>query len=191
MENGLHLNRTHLLKQYFFRWLETERLSQDSAVEEIRQASIRIGLDDVIQTIDRFFSHQGTLQSLTSNRSNFMRWIGHQENGEKICERKLWHIELAVVAAMPSEISTAYLNAVYGPANKKVVTNTHGEQMNILDALRLADKETSEARVAAIGLDEHCPEPNIISALQEIDEGVEALQALRATVCLIRKNRIG
>ncbi|WP_370052434.1 hypothetical protein [Neptunomonas sp.] len=120
---------------------------------------------------------QSTADPFNDNRVNtqkIMRWMGLDSSVNESRE-KLFEFEPVIVAAMPNDIRTSYLNAIYNPAGVLAVCSrtVNPDKVREVSAACLT-KESSESVIAALEL------PAQPSLTQVIDAHREHLEASAA-----------
>jgi hypothetical protein len=144
------------LQQLIFainRWLELPKCSRSIICGAIVEAVDELGLADVLAKDGITFNRTDDLYNdMRVNAQKIFRWLGQYEGTHAFPDR-LFHLEQAILAAMPENIRLDYLNDIYGMMGL-VVCSSQSSTTGI-DSSRMAatlTKEQMEAQVSVIEL---------------------------------------
>ncbi|MCU8086851.1 hypothetical protein [Shewanella sp. SM21] len=174
-----HKSRLDLLMVAIHRWLEMPKVSRSIIASEIVTAANELGLMPLLA--NEGISFNSTSDPYNDSRVNaqkIFRWLGQYQETHAMPER-LFHVEQAILAAMPQPLKLNYLNAVYGMVGVTVVAD-HGFSRYEINTAALAitlTKENSEAQVAVIQLGNSPSRDEVVTAYRELTESRGTTQA--------------
>ena len=174
-----HKSRLDLLMVAIHRWLEMPKVSRSIIASEIVTAANELGLIPLLA--NEGISFNNTSDPYNDSRVNaqkIFRWLGQYQETHAMPER-LFHVEQAILAAMPQHLKLNYLNAVYGIVGVTVVAD-HGFSGNEINTAALAitlTKENSEAQIAVIQLGNAPSRDEVMAAYRELTESRGTTQA--------------
>lgn len=156
------------------RWLEQPKASRSKITAEIVQSAEDCGLTEQL-------ANEGITFNSTDDIYNDMRVnVGHYEGIHPFHDR-LWHIEVAILGAMPEALRLNYLNDVYGVIGALVCARQQNGQN--IDATRMAASLTKEQMEAQISVIELGYRPDLHAAktaYREVSEAVATGTAVLA-----------
>jgi hypothetical protein len=105
------------------------------------------------------------------NAQKIFRWLGQYEGQHALPER-LFHVEQALLAAMPIELRVGYLNDVYNMVGVTVVVDHVSDVMSLSadDMAATLTKENCDAQVAVIRLGINPSRHQVKTAHRELRE---------------------
>ena len=166
-------SRLDLLMVAVNRWLEHPKASRSKITAEIVQAAEDFGLTKQLANEGITFNRTDDIYNdMRVNAQKIFRWLGQYEGVHPFHDR-LWHIEVAILGAMPEELRLAYLNDVYGVIGALVCARQQDGQN--IDATRMAaslTKEQMEAQVSVIELGDRPDLWAAQTAHREVSEAV-------------------
>lgn len=146
-------SRLDLLMVAINRWLELPKTSRSTICSEIVKAVDGLGLTQVLAQEGITFTYSHDLYNdMRVNAQKIFRWLGQYEGTHAFPDR-LFHLEQAIVAAMPESIRLDYLNEVYGMTGAVVCSQQSNQ--GLVDTARMAaslTKEQMEAQISVIEL---------------------------------------
>jgi len=169
-------SRLDLLMIAINRCLETPRFNRSMLCGEVIEAIKKLNLVDVLEREGITFNTSDDLfNDMRVNAQKLFRWLGQYE-GQHAFPDRLFHLEQAIVAAMPEHIRLDYLNSVYNMVDvivclRSKATLTTGTAQEIISS---SVKESSEAHVALIGLESNPTDNQILAAYKEAGESAVA-----------------
>lgn len=184
MKNGSRkLNRLEILKKHLIEWQRLPDTSKRVLATHVVEACERLGIIEVLAIEGiKFSTHHNAYTQQTQNGQTLSRWLGEYNDSPQ--EDRLFHVEQAIVAAMPEQIRINYLSDVYNGCGICVTSPLSGEVSfsNIVQAVKKMTKESAEAESSAID----CMANNDIEisakAIKEIDEAVAALLQTKSAI---------
>ena len=164
------------------RWLELPKASQAKICEEIIQSAHAMGLTNVLAEEGITFNHTDDVYNdMRINAQKIFRWLGRGD-----CHAmpdRLFHLEPAILAAMPDELKLTYLHEVYGQTG--VVICPRQESDKVMNSAHMAAsliKEQMEAQLSVVELGADPSFEKAKRAHKEVSEavatGTEALNSL-------------
>ncbi len=166
-------SRLELLVTAVNRWLEQPKASRSKITAEIVQSAENCGLTEQLANEDITFNRtDDPYNDMRVNAQKIFRWLGQYEGIHPFHDR-LWHIEVALLGAMPEDLRLDYLNNVYGVIGALVCARQQSAEA--IDTCRMAaslTKEHMEAQVSVIKLG---PRPDLQVAQiahREVSEAV-------------------
>ncbi len=146
-------SRLELLVTAVDRWLEQPKASRSKITAEILRSVEARGLTEQLANEGITFNRSDDLYNdMRVNAQKLFRWLGRYE-GVRPSPQCLWHMEAAILGAMPERLRLAYLDEVYGGIDVFVCARQRGGRR--IDATRMAanlTKEQMEAQVSVIEL---------------------------------------
>lgn len=163
--------------------MELPRQTRSIVAQEIVEAVERLGIsDDLHEQGITFTKTNNPANDMRVNAQKIYRWLGHYD-GITNQDDKLFHVEQAIVAAMPEQIRLDYLNDLYAGCGV-VITASQAPQAtkatSLLHAIQIAIKESGEAHAQALQAINDTKA--IKKAEQEIEEAIVALQTMIASL---------
>lgn len=175
-----HKSRLDLLMVAIHRWLEMPKVSRSIMAAEVVTAANELGLMPLLANEGISFNcTDDPYNDSRVNAQKIFRWLGQYQENHAMPER-LFHVEQAILAAMPQHLKLNYLNAVYGMVGVTVVANV-ADGTQPLSPARLAmslTKENAEAQVAVIQLGNAPCRADVLAAYRELTEAKGVTQAV-------------
>lgn len=166
-------SRLDLLVSAINQWLEQPKASRSKITAEIVQAVEDCGLTDQLNNEGITFNRSDDLYNdMRVNAQKIFRWLGQYEGTHAFPDR-LFHLEQAILAAMPEDIHLNYLNEVYGVVG--VVVCTRQSSQEDIDATRMAASLTKEQMEAQVSVIELGTSPGFDAAKKAHREVAEAM----------------
>jgi hypothetical protein len=147
-------SRLDLLMKAINAWLELPKVSRSAMATAVVQAVDDLKLATVLAKEGITFTYSDDIfNDARVNAQKIFRWLGQYEGQHAVPER-LFHVEQALLAAMPVELRIGYLNDVYGMVGVTVVVDYVGDGMSLsaYDMAATLTKENCDAQVAVIHL---------------------------------------
>ncbi|ASX25885.1 hypothetical protein [Candidatus Williamhamiltonella defendens] len=174
-------SRLDLLMAAVNRWLEQPKASRSKITAEIVQSAEDCGLTEQLANEGITFNCTDDIYNdMRVNAQKIFRWLGHYEGIHPFHDR-LWHIEVAILGAMPENLRLNYLNDVYGVIGALVCARQRNGQN--IDATRMAASLTKEQMEAQISVIELGSRPDLHAAktaYREVSEAVATGTAVLA-----------
>lgn len=170
-------NRLAVLRRWLETWAELPRHTRQLVAQDIFEAFTKQGLGEHLSgTGVEFAATDDIHHDMRVRCQKLWRWMGASEE-TKPQPDKLFYIEQVIVAAMPEQIRTGYLNEVYQNAGLSIGIELGGEAMNPAKIAQSLIKEGSEAQLAVINLSPNCTAEEKANALRELHESAAATAA--------------
>ncbi|WP_345887128.1 hypothetical protein [Shewanella algae] len=190
-----HKSRLDLLMVAIHRWLELPKVSRASLAASVVEVVERLGLKQPLAREGISFARtDDPYNDARINAQKIFRWLGQYQECHPNPER-LFHVEQALLAAMPTHLRMAYLNDVYGPIGVTVVADSGlvGGQLEPGRVAAILTKENSEAQIAVITLGSQPTREQVVQCHRELRESratTEAsIQLLEAEFSFLRAGR--
>ncbi|BDM64569.1 hypothetical protein NFHSH190041_20210 [Shewanella sp. NFH-SH190041] len=183
--NITSLSRIDLLNRYVQKWLEMPRMTRAKLADQVVDAYFTLGFDEHLQHtgIKWCLGGDDFEKDMRHNQQKLFRWLGLYEEC-KSSPANLFYVEQVIVAAMPAELKTGYLNEVYMCSGVAVARKAPAKR-ETLDVTELAMKlikESGEAQMAALNLGVNPTKESLITALREISESEAACAEARRAI---------
>ncbi|MFT6910060.1 MAG: hypothetical protein ACJAS1_006788, partial [Oleiphilaceae bacterium] len=124
-------SRLDLLMKAINAWLELPKVSRSAMATAVVQAVDDLKLATVLAKEGIAFTYSDDIfNDARVNAQKIFRWLGQYEGQHAVPER-LFHVEQALLAAMPVELRIGYLNDVYGMVGVTVVVDYVGDGMSL------------------------------------------------------------
>ncbi|MCU8034395.1 MULTISPECIES: hypothetical protein [unclassified Shewanella] len=174
MKTNSHMNigRLSLLMKTIHRVLELPKMTRFALAMDVVEAVDRLGLSEVLAAEGISFARtQDVHNDARVNAQKLFRWLGQYEGQHPQAER-LFHVEQALVAALPEHLRVQYLNDVFGCAGVTVIADqvTDGHVLHVADMAAQLTKENSEAQIAVIHLADAPKREDLLKAHRELKE---------------------
>ncbi|WP_412522084.1 hypothetical protein [Shewanella algae] len=188
-------SRLVLLMCVVHRVLELPRMTRFAFAMDIVEQVDRLGLKELLASEGITFARtDDPYNDSRINAQKIFRWLGQYQECHPNPER-LFHVEQALLAAMPTHLRMAYLNDVYGPIGVTVVEDSGlvGGQLEPGRVAAILTKENSEAQIAVITLGSQPTREQVVQCHRELRESratTEAsIQLLEAEFSFLRAGR--
>ena len=166
-------SRLDLLMFAINRWLEQPKTNRSNIAAEIVQAAEDCGLTEQLANEGIVFNcTEDIYNDMRVNAQKIFRWLG-QYDGLHPFHDRLWHIEIAILGAMPEDLRLNYLTDVYSLIGVLVCARQQGG--NRIDVTRMAASLTKEQMEAQISVIELGASPDLSAtktAYREVSEAV-------------------
>ncbi|MCU8000186.1 hypothetical protein [Shewanella sp. SM95] len=174
MKTNSHVcvSRLNLLMKSIHRVLELPKMNRFALAMDFVAAVDRLGLNDVLATEGISFARTHDVHNdARVNAQKLFRWLGQYEGQHPQADR-LFHVEQALVAALPEHLRVQYLNDVFGCAGVTVIADqvTDGHVLHVADMAAQLTKENSEAQIAVIHLADAPKREDLLKAHRELKE---------------------
>lgn len=172
------VSRLSLLMRTIHRVLELPKMNRFGLAIDFVAAVERLGLNEVLATEGISFARTTDVHNdARVNAQKLFRWLGQYEGQHPQAER-LFHVEQALVAALPVDLRVAYLNDVFGCAGVTVIADqiSDGHVLHVADMAAQLTKENAEAQIAVIHLGAAPSCDELLKAHQELKESAATTQ---------------
>ncbi|MCT8866286.1 hypothetical protein [Shewanella xiamenensis] len=171
-------SRLNLLMKTIHRVLELPKMSRFGLAMDFVAAVDRLGLNEVLAAEGINFARTDDVHNNARvNAQKLFRWLGQYEGQHPQVER-LFHIEQALVAALPEHLRVQYLNDVFGCTGVTVIADrmTDGHVLHVADMAAQLTKENAEAQIAVIHLSVNPNREDLLKAHRELKESAATTQ---------------
>ncbi|ABE56542.1 hypothetical protein Sden_3266 [Shewanella denitrificans OS217] len=178
------VSRLSLLMKTIHRALELPKMTRFALAMDFVAAVERLGFTEVLADEGISFARsQDVHNDARVNAQKLFRWLGQYEGQHPQAER-LFHVEQALVAALPAHLRTQYLNDVFSCVGVTVIADqvTDGAVFKVSEMAASLTKENSEAQVAVIHLGNEPQREQLIAAHRELKESAATTQASMAAL---------
>ena len=175
-------SRLNLLMKTIHRVLELPKMTRFALAIDFVAAVERLGLSEVLAAEGiSFSSSQDVHNDARINAQKLFRWLGQYEGQHPQADR-LFHVEQALVAALPEYLRVQYLNDVFGCTGVTVIADrmNDGHVLHVADMAASLTKENAEAQVAVIHLGCEPKREQLVAAHRELKESAATTQASMA-----------
>lgn len=172
-------SRLSLLMKTIHRVLELPKMNRFGLAMDFVAAVDRLGLNEVLAIEGISFARTDDVHNdARVNAQKLFRWLGQYEGQHPQAER-LFHVEQALVAALPEHLRVQYLNDVFGCTGVTVIADSMRDSyvLKSVDMAATLTKENSEAQVAVIHLGDAPSREQLITAHRELKESAATTQA--------------
>ena len=166
------VSRLNLLMKAINAWLELPKVSRSVLATAVVQAVDDLKLATVLAKEGITFTYSDDIYNdARVNAQKIFRWLGQYEGQHAVPER-LFHVEQAILAAMPVELRIRYLNDVYNIVGVTVVVDlvSDGLSLSTSDMAATLTKENCDAQVAVIHLGINPSRHQVETAYRELRE---------------------
>jgi len=177
-------SRLNLLMKTIHRVLELPKMTRFALAIDFVAAVERLGLSEVLAAEGiSFASSQDVHNDARINAQKLFRWLGQYEGQHPQADR-LFHVEQALVAALPEHLRVQYLNDVFGCTGVTVIADrmSDGHVLHVADMAASLTKENAEAQVAVIHLGPAPKREQLVAAHRELKESAATTQASMAAL---------
>ncbi|MDR9767214.1 hypothetical protein RJP56_14215 [Shewanella baltica] len=177
-------SRLNLLMKTIHRVLELPKMTRFALALDFVAAVERLGLSEVLAAEGiSFASSQDVHNDARINAQKLFRWLGQYEGQHPQADR-LFHVEQALVAALPEHLRVQYLNDVFGCTGVTVIADrmNDGHVLHVADMAASLTKENAEAQVAVIHLGCEPKREQLVAAHRELKESAATTQASMAAL---------
>ncbi|MDT3335677.1 hypothetical protein Q4Q49_10240 [Shewanella sp. SP1S1-7] len=177
-------SRLNLLMKTIHRVLELPKMTRFALAIDFVAAVERLGLSEVLAAEGiSFASTQDVHNDARINAQKLFRWLGQYEGQHPQVDR-LFHVEQAMVAALPEHLRVQYLNDVFGCTGVTVIADrmSDGHVLHVADMAASLTKENAEAQVAVIHLGPAPKREQLVAAHRELKESAATTQASMAAL---------
>lgn len=177
-------SRLNLLMKTIHRVLELPKMTRFALAIDFVAAVERLGLSEVLAAEGiSFASSQDVHNDARINAQKLFRWLGQYEGQHPQADR-LFHVEQALVAALPEHLRVQYLNDVFGCTGVTVIADrmNDGHVLHVADMAASLTKENAEAQVAVIHLGDEPKREQLVAAHRELKESAATTQASMAAL---------
>ncbi|MCS6179776.1 hypothetical protein [Shewanella baltica] len=177
-------SRLNLLMKTIHRVLELPKMTRFALAIDFVTAVERLGLSEVLAAEGiSFASTQDVHNDARINAQKLFRWLGQYEGQHPQADR-LFHVEQALVAALPEHLRVQYLNDVFGCTGVTVIADrmNDGHVLHVADMAASLTKENAEAQVAVIHLGSEPKREQLVAAHRELKESAATTQASMAAL---------
>ncbi|QYX63140.1 hypothetical protein K2227_13035 [Shewanella putrefaciens] len=177
-------SRLNLLMKTIHRVLELPKMTRFALAIDFVVAVERLGLSEVLAAEGiSFASSQDVHNDARINAQKLFRWLGQYEGQHPQADR-LFHVEQALVAALPEHLRVQYLNDVFGCTGVTVIADrmNDGHVLHVADMAASLTKENAEAQVAVIHLGCEPKREQLVAAHRELKESAATTQASMAAL---------
>ncbi|ABS09496.1 hypothetical protein [Shewanella baltica] len=177
-------SRLNLLMKTIHRVLELPKMTRFALAIDVVAAVERLGLSEVLTAEGiSFASSQDVHNDARINAQKLFRWLGQYEGQHPQADR-LFHVEQALVAALPEHLRVQYLNDVFGCTGVTVIADrmSDGHVLHVADMAASLTKENAEAQVAVIHLGCEPKREQLVAAHRELKESAATTQASMAAL---------
>ncbi|MCH4294202.1 hypothetical protein MJ923_07775 [Shewanella sp. 3B26] len=167
-----HKSRLELLMVAVHRWLELPRVSRAGLAAEVVAAVGSLGMErDLAREGISFAKTDDPYNDSRINAQKIFRWLGQYQECHPNPER-LFHVEQALLAAMPAKLRVTYLNDVFGLTGVTVVGDScsDAQAISLEQMAAVLTKENSEAQIAVITLGPSPSREQLIECHRELKE---------------------
>lgn len=200
MKTSLYKRDSHLslLMRTIHRVLELPKMSGFSLAMDFVAAVERLELTEVLAAEGISFARTDDKHNNARvNAQKLFRWLG-EYGGQYPQVDRLFHIEQALVAALPEPLRVQYLNDVFGCTGVTVIADrmTDAHVLHVADMAASITKENAEAQVSVIHLEPNPSKEFVLHAYCELKElaatTLDSMAALElAYPFLVEKGRDG
>lgn len=174
-------SRINLLRSSIKQWLEIPKVSRQVLAVEIVEKINNLGFKETLSDMGISFANSGDhYHDARVNAQKLFRWLGESDDGIYTSHDSLWHIEQAIVAAMPEGIRIGYLNAVWSITGSHITKSCKSsecaEEVHFPTLLINIIKECSEGQVAVAELPHATSRAELESHLKEVSESIASFQ---------------
>ncbi|MBU2131398.1 MAG: hypothetical protein KJ748_05730, partial [Gammaproteobacteria bacterium] len=172
-------SRLNLFMKTIHRVLELPKMTRFALAIDFVAAVERLGLSEVLAAEGiSFASTQDVHNDARINAQKLFRWLGQYEGQHPQADR-LFHVEQALVAALPEHLRVQYLNDVFGCTGVTVIADrmNDGHVLHVADMAASLTKENAEAQVAVIHLGCEPKREQLVAAHRELKESAATTQA--------------
>lgn len=165
-------SRLDLLMVAIHRWLELPKVSRAGLAVEVVAAVERLGMaTELAREGISFAKTDDAYNDSRINAQKIFRWLGQYQECHPNPER-LFHVEQALLAAMPDKLRLNYLNDVYGLTGVTVVADNcrDSQGISLEQMAAVLTKENSEAQIAVITLGPSPSREQLIECHRELKE---------------------
>ncbi|MEM6190492.1 hypothetical protein [Shewanella scandinavica] len=177
-------SRLNLLMKTIHRVLELPKMTRFALAIDFVASVERLGLSEVLAAEGiSFASTQDVHNDARINAQKLFRWLGQYEGQHPQVDR-LFHVEQALVAALPEHLRVQYLNDVFGCTGVTVIADrmSDGHVLHVADMAASLTKENAEAQVAVIHLGDEPKREQLVAAHRELKESAATTQASMAAL---------
>ena len=177
-------SRLNLLMKTIHRVLELPKMTRFALAIDFVEAVERLGLSEVLAAEGiSFASTQDVHNDARINAQKLFRWLGQYEGQHPQADR-LFHVEQALVAALPEHLRVQYLNDVFGCTGVTVIADRMNDDhvLHVADMAASLTKENAEAQVAVIHLGIEPKREQLVAAHRELKESAATTQASMAAL---------
>ena len=177
-------SRLNLLMKTIHRVLELPKMTRFALAIDFVAAVERLGLSEVLAAEGiSFASTQDVHNDARINAQKLFRWLGQYEGQHPQVDR-LFHVEQALVAALPEYLRVQYLNDVFGCTGVTGIADrmNDGHVLHVADMAASLTKENAEAQVVVIHLGEEPKREQLVAAHRELKESAATTQASMAAL---------
>ncbi|MFB2670028.1 hypothetical protein ACE02U_14760 [Shewanella xiamenensis] len=177
-------SRLSLLMRTIHRVLELPKMSRFNLAMDFVAAVERLGLTEVLAAEGISFARTDDVHNNARvNAQKLFRWLGQYEGQHPQVDR-LFHIEQALVAALPEHLRVQYLNDVFGCTGVTVIADrmSDGHVLHVADMAAQLTKENAEAQVAVIHLGPNPSKEFVQHAYRELKESAATTQGSMAAL---------
>jgi len=177
-------SRLNLLMKTIHRVLELPKMTRFALAIDFVAAVERLELSEVLAAEGiSFASSQDVHNDARINAQKLFRWLGQYEGQHPQVDR-LFHVEQALVAALPEHLRVQYLNDVFGCTGVTVIADrmSDGHVLHVADMAASLTKENAEAQVAVIHLGAAPKREQLVAAHRELKESAATTQASMAAL---------
>lgn len=166
-------SRLKLLVRMMNRWVDMPGKNRSIVCQEIVEAVDATGMRKTLEQEGIIFNSGGDLyHDMRVNAQKIFRWLGVYDEVHAFPDR-LFFIEPVIIAAMPGDLRTEYLNSVYAVSGVMVCNRTAGQGAGAgLQLLKAVMKEQSEAQVSLLDHESVQTVNSARKAHREISEAV-------------------
>lgn len=177
-------SRLSLLMRTIHRVLELPKMSRFNLAIDFVVAVERLGLTEVLAAEGISFARTDDVHNNARvNAQKLFRWLGQYEGQHPQVDR-LFHIEQALVAALPEHLRVQYLNDVFGCTGVTVIADrmSDGHVLHVADMAAQLTKENAEAQIAVIHLVANPSKDEVLLAYKELKESAATTQGSMAAL---------
>ena len=171
-------SRLDFLMKAVHRVLELPRMTRFAFAMDVMAAVERLDMVDMLAAEGITFASSGDVHNdARVNAQKLFRWLGQYEGQHPQAER-LFHVEQALVAALPEHLRVRYLNDVFSCVGVTVIADkvSDGAVLKVADMAASLTKENAEAQVAVIHLGEAPSLEQLVAAHRELKESAATTQ---------------
>ena len=177
-----HKSRLALIQRAINRWLELPRVSRQSISNVVFDEAFKKRVAETLHANGLNFVNPDVADdpsdAMRTNTQALFRWLGYFPEACKPQTQHLFYIEQVILAVMPSQLKTEYLNDVYADSGVYICdAGEYGEYKADGTVLSTSDKadvtrENSEAEISLMRIDSNSSIEEIAAALKELNEAI-------------------
>tara|TARA_R110001599_G_scaffold339851_1_gene559739 strand:- start:29876 stop:30463 length:588 start_codon:yes stop_codon:yes gene_type:complete len=187
-------SRISILRSSIRKWLEIPKVSRKVIAVEVVERINSLGFKETLADMAISFANTDDhYHDARVNAQKLFRWLGESDEGIYENADSLWHIEQAVVAAMPEDIRVGYLNSIWSITGSHITKSCKSEnspsEIHFPSLLINVIKECSEGQIALAELPNATSINELKSHQTEIAESIAAFQYAHEVITSMLSSR--